>query len=214
MLFVGLGAGVLVLFGVIGAGVFVATGNKGDTKPLGSSTASAPSASLAPPPPPPPTPDTTATAESPVTADSGAIAMDEIVDAEAAPTPTTTATTTSQPAPPSTEVSPQPIAPAPTREKEKEPPPDPNAWNEAAARSRLGQANSILVFCKKADGVTGPGTASVTFNTDGTVRAVSMDPPYAGTPAGDCVSGHFKRVKVSAFHGSPQTLKHTFEIPK
>jgi hypothetical protein len=91
---------------------------------------------------------------------------------------------------------------------------DPNAFSESAARSKLGQANSVLVFCKRTGGVTGPGTASVTFNPDGSVGNVAMDPPYAGTPAGECVAGQFRRTKVSAFHGSPQTLKHSFEVPK
>jgi hypothetical protein len=90
---------------------------------------------------------------------------------------------------------------------------DPNAFNETLARSRLAQANSVLVFCSK-KGQTGPGTASVTFSPDGSVSAVNMDAPYAGTAAGDCVSGQFRRTKVSSFQGAPQTLKHSFDVPK
>jgi hypothetical protein len=91
---------------------------------------------------------------------------------------------------------------------------DPNAWNESAARARLGQANGVLVFCKKPDEPTGPGSASVTFAPDGTVASVTLDPPYAGTKAGECVAGQFKRAKVNSFQGGSQTIKHNFEVPK
>lgn len=93
-------------------------------------------------------------------------------------------------------------------------PVDPDAFNEAAARSKLAQANGILAFCKRKDGVTGPGTAAVTFGPDGAVSKVAMDAPYAGTPAGDCVTGHFNRVKVNAFKGPPKTVRHAFTVPK
>jgi hypothetical protein len=91
---------------------------------------------------------------------------------------------------------------------------DPNAWNEGAARGKLAQANGVLVFCKKPDDPTGPGSASVTFSPEGAVTSVSVDPPYAGTKAGECVAGQFKRVKTSAFQGTSQTIKHSFEVPK
>jgi len=91
---------------------------------------------------------------------------------------------------------------------------DPNAFNEAAAKTRLSQANGVLVICQKGSGVSGPGTASVTFSPDGTVSAVSIDPPYAGTKEGDCAAGQFRRAKVNAFTGAPQTVRHSFEVPK
>ena len=93
-------------------------------------------------------------------------------------------------------------------------PVDPNAWNESAARARLAQANGVLAFCKKEGGVTGPGTAMITFGSDGAVSAVMVEAPYAGTKEGDCVAGQFRRQKVNPFQGSPQTIKHSFEIPK
>lgn len=111
-----------------------------------------------------------------------------------------------------------PVVPAATRTaapvvKDAGPPPDPNAFNEAGARSALSQANGVLVFCKKTGGVTGPGSASITFNSDGSVGSVTVDPPYTGTPTGDCVAGQFKRAKAPAFQGPSRTLKHTFEVP-
>jgi hypothetical protein len=91
---------------------------------------------------------------------------------------------------------------------------DPNAWNESAARARLAQANAVLSFCKKPDEPTGPGSASVTFSPEGTVTNVTVDPPYAGTKAGDCIAGQFRRAKVNSFQGTSQTIKHSFEVPK
>lgn len=100
-------------------------------------------------------------------------------------------------------------APAPTK-----PAVDPNAFNEAAARARLSQANGVLAFCKKPGGVTGAGKASVTFGPDGTVSNVSLNPPYAGTKEGACITSQFRRAKISAFVGAPQTVRHSFEVPK
>jgi hypothetical protein len=71
-----------------------------------------------------------------------------------------------------------------------------------------------LIICKKAGGVTGPGTASVTFANDGTVTGVALEPPYAGTPAGDCVTNQLRRVKANPWTGAPQTVRHAFEVPK
>ena len=93
-------------------------------------------------------------------------------------------------------------------------PSDPNAFNPGAAQASLQSANGILVFCKKEGGVTGPGSATVTFNPDGSVGGVAMDPPYAGTPTGECVSGQFKRAHMRSFQGSAQSVKHTFDVPK
>jgi serine/threonine protein kinase len=210
LLIVGLVAGVLALGGA-GALLIWMSGKHDSAVPVPSASASATVVASAPPPrpppPPPERPDPTPPAD--VTADAGEQASaDTTTTGDAGPPPRPTVTTTTEPPP-------LPVPPPPTpKDKEAGPPPDPNAWNEAAARAKLVQANSILVFCKKADGVTGPGTATVTFNPDGTVGSVTMDPPYAGTPVGDCVAGHFKRTKVNAFTGSPQTIKHSFTVPK
>ena len=160
----------------------------------------------APTPTPEPTPTPAPTPEPPP-------AAEEVVDAgpepaaTAEPAPTATATAaTNAPA--------QPVATWTAPPKPAEPAADPNAFNEGAARSKLSQANSVLVFCKKADGVTGPGTASVTFGSDGAVTEVKMQPPYAGTPAGECVAGQYRRTKVSPFQGSPRTITQQFDVPK
>jgi hypothetical protein len=106
-----------------------------------------------------------------------------------------------------------PVALAPPPPSAK-PAADPNAFSESAARVRLGQANGILAFCKKEGGVTGPGNASVTFGLDGGVTAVAVDPPYAGTKEGECVASQFLRAKIPPFSGGPQTLRHSFVVPK
>ncbi len=225
VLFIAIGLGALALVG-IGLAAAVVLGGKGNgTGPVAS--VSAPPASSpidsAPPPPPtaPPVIDPTPAAD--VVPDaSDAVTADGDDDVDAGSTATTTATTAPAvppvPAvPPAPTPAPVPVpvpVPTPVAVKDAGPPPDPHAFNEAAARSRLAQANGVLVFCKKEGGVTGPGTAHVTFGPEGAVTAVNLDPPYAGTPAGDCVTGHFKRTKVSSFEGSPKTIKHSFDVPK
>ncbi|MBX3263720.1 MAG: hypothetical protein KF782_28870, partial [Labilithrix sp.] len=210
VLFIAIALGALALVGVA-LGLVVVLGGKADGPgPLASAAVSAPVPIDSAPPTPPPVaePDpVVANDEADAASDTAdaAVAASDEVDAGAEPPPATPTV-----APPT----PTEAPPAPVVVKDAGPPPDPNAFNEAAARSRLGQANGILVFCKKEGGVTGPGTASVTFAPDGAVSAVAMDPPYAGTPTGDCVAGHFKRTKVNPFQGSPRTVKHSFDVPK
>ena len=118
-------------------------------------------------------------------------------------------------------LAPQFTWPPPTTATPPPPPPpsakpaaDPNAFNEAAARSGLARASGVLAFCTKEGGVTGPGNASVTFGNDGSVAGVALDPPYAGTPAGNCVAGQFRRAKVNAYTGAPQSVRISFDVPK
>ncbi|OJY22578.1 MAG: hypothetical protein BGO98_20030 [Myxococcales bacterium 68-20] len=221
VLFIAIGLGALALIGV-GLAAAVMPGGKGNgTGPVASVSAppdSSPIASAPPPPPPtaPPVIDPTPAAD--VVPDaSDAVTANSDDDVDAGSTATTTTAAPDVPPAPTPAPTPVPVPvpmPTPVAVKDAGPPPDPNAFNEAAARSRLAQANGVLVFCKKEGGVTGPGTSQVTFGPEGTVTAVSLDPPYAGTPAGDCVTGHFKRTKVSSFQGSPRTIKHSFDVPK
>jgi hypothetical protein len=107
-----------------------------------------------------------------------------------------------------------PVPPPVTAPPSAKPPVDPNAFSESTARARLALANGVLAFCKKEGGQTGPGSASVTFGPDGSVMGVAIDAPYAGTKEGDCAAGQFRRAKVNAFQGPPQTVRHTFDVPK
>jgi serine/threonine-protein kinase len=110
----------------------------------------------------------------------------------------------------------QPVHSAPSAPVAPTPPAavDPNAFAESVARSRLAQANGVLAFCRRDGGRVGAGNALVTFGVDGNVVTVALDPPYAGTKEGDCVAAQFRRVRVPAFLGRPQTLRHAFDIPK
>ena len=52
------------------------------------------------------------------------------------------------------------------------------------------------------------------FTLKPSLGRIPIDPPYAGTKEGDCASAQFRRAKVSAFTGAPQTVRHSFEVPK
>lgn len=223
-----------LVIGVGGVAIFLVMGRSTGTST--DPTAASASISASPIPVPVPTPVLTAppavdtgggaaTAQ-PVndTTDAGAgVSANTAATANPNPTPTAntnpTATPTGNTNPTATaNNNPTPTPPTATTATAKPTPTaapvDPNAWNESAARSRLAQANGVLVFCRKPDDPTGPGSASVTFAPEGNVASVVLDPPYAGTKAGDCVVGQFKRAKVNPFQGSSQTIKHSFEVPK
>ena len=123
------------------------------------------------------------------------------------------------PAEPSPEPAPRPAgdpAPAPWTPpppKSADPPLDPDAFDEAAARAALRNANGVLAFCKRG-GTSGPGYATVTFAPSGAVTSVVIAQPYAGTPEGACVEGQFKRVSTKKFVGAPKSLTHAFSVPK
>jgi serine/threonine protein kinase len=212
MLILGIVGGLIVLGGVGALVVIVASGS-----PKAGQVTSASVTAVAPPAPmPAPEPASAPTPEQPAAPtpteeadkDKGAVAAN--------PTPETPP----PPAPP-TPPAPQPVvnngggwqpAPAPQPAKSAAPPVDPDAFNEGAARSTLSGA--AVAFCKKEGGVSGPGSATVTFNPDGSVASVAMDAPYAGTPTGDCVKGLFQRSKTKPWKGSPQSVKTSFDVPK
>ncbi|MBX3227513.1 MAG: protein kinase [Labilithrix sp.] len=222
-LIIGIIFGLLVLGGVGAALVVVGLGSKAPT--VASASASGVPVEVPPIPAtaePPPTAEPDETPPPPAEEDAGAVAEVEVdagaqaANTDPAPDPNNGAAV-AQPANPNPGQpwTPPPAQPTPTPAvKDAGPPADPNAFNEGTARSRLAQANGVLVFCKKEGGVTGPGTATVTFAPDGSVTSVAIDAPYAGTPTGDCVAGQFKRQKTTPWQGSPQSVKHSFEVPK
>jgi hypothetical protein len=94
------------------------------------------------------------------------------------------------------------------------PPPDQRApLNRGAAMSALTSAASAAMSCKRPDGPTGSGTATVTFSPDGPVKSVSVSAPFAGTPVGQCVANAFRGAHVPPFSGSSFTLPKGFQIP-
>ena len=94
------------------------------------------------------------------------------------------------------------------------PPGERSPLNRGAALAALGTAASAAAGCKRADGPTGAGSASVTFSPDGPVKAVSVSAPFAGTSVGQCVATVFRGAHVPPFSGSSITLPKSFQIPQ
>jgi hypothetical protein len=60
-------------------------------------------------------------------------------------------------------------------------------------------AKDAADVCGDVDGPRGPGEAIVTLAPDGRVAGVQLDPPYEGTPVGDCLGSQLARVRVRPF---------------
>ena len=94
------------------------------------------------------------------------------------------------------------------------PPGERSPLNRGAALATLGSAASAAAACKRPDGPTGAGSASVTFSPDGPVKSVSVSAPFAGTAVGQCVATVFRGAHVPPFSGSSITLPKSFQIPQ
>jgi hypothetical protein len=126
----------------------------------------------------------------------------------ATPTSTTTATTTPTTTPTTTATAHPSAHPSAT-------PVDPNAFNAQAAKSKLDTYAGIAEgVCHDANGLSGGGTAHVTFGPDGKVQSVALDAPYAGTKQGTCVSGFLQRAVAPSFVGAPATVTYKFSVAK
>ena len=86
--------------------------------------------------------------------------------------------------------------------------------NRGAALAALGSSGAAAAACKRSDGPRGSGSANVTFSPDGSVKSVSVSPPFAGTAVGQCVVNAFRGARVPAFSGSSITLPKSFQIPQ
>jgi serine/threonine-protein kinase len=86
-------------------------------------------------------------------------------------------------------------------------------FNRGAAMAQLGAAATRASSCKRPASPSGAGRAQVTFAPDGTPLKVSLSAPFAGTPAGSCVTASFTSARVPAFSGSSVTLPWSFRIP-
>lgn len=116
-----------------------------------------------------------------------------------------------EPAAPAVEPTPAPT-PAPAPAPALPPNDQRSPLNRGAALAALGAAASSAAGCKRADGPTGSGTASVTFSPDGPVKSVSVSAPFAGTSVGQCVATVFRGAHVPPFSGSSITLPKSFQI--
>jgi serine/threonine protein kinase len=122
---------------------------------------------------------------------------------------------------PSTPAAPGPAAqeaepaPEPPKPAAPLPPPDQRSpLNRGAALAALGAASAAAAKCKRPDGPTGAGRATVTFSPDGPVSAVNISAPFAGTPVGNCIAAAFRNASVPPFSGGAVTLPKAFAIPE
>lgn len=157
-----------------------------------STTASAPATAI----PVPPTIETS-TALPPPTVVPTAPATEDL------PTPPATATATAT-------ASAIPTATAVTTATAK--PVDPNAFDPKGADRALSSIDGILVSCSEARGEK--GVAHVTFAPDGSVQAVAIDPPFAGSAGASCVASRYKLARTAKFEGAPATVTHSFKVAK
>jgi serine/threonine protein kinase len=105
------------------------------------------------------------------------------------------------------EVPPPPPPPPPAEDGEAGP------FSRGAAMAALGSASSRAASCKRPDGPTGMGRATITFAPSGAVSNVVVPAPFSGTGVGACVTAVFKGARVPAFTGSSVQLPQSFRIP-
>ena len=67
-----------------------------------------------------------------------------------------------------------------------------------------------LPTCAQPGGPHGPGSIRARFDTDGTVLHVTLSPPYAGTPVGNCIAQRFQNVTVSPFVAPSVAFNYVF----
>jgi predicted Zn finger-like uncharacterized protein len=84
-------------------------------------------------------------------------------------------------------------------------------FDRGAAAAALGAVN--VQSCKKADGPTGSGHVTVTFQPDGQVQAAVIDSgPFPGTSVGGCIAGKYRGAHVPAFGGAPVRVGKSFTL--
>ncbi len=87
------------------------------------------------------------------------------------------------------------------------------AFDVGAARAALQAAAANAAGCGKPGGPTGSGKVQVTFSTSGRVTSANVVAgPFGGTAVGGCVASTFRRARVPAFSGSPQTVAKSFTV--
>lgn len=86
-------------------------------------------------------------------------------------------------------------------------------FDRSLAAKLLAAAADRSRSCGVAGGPNGQGHARVTFSPDGSVTAVEIDPPFADTEAGRCVSRELSRVSLTSFPGEAVTVGKHFEVP-
>jgi hypothetical protein len=82
-------------------------------------------------------------------------------------------------------------------------------FDRAAAVRALG---IDMASCKRSDGPTGAGHVKVTFQPNGSVSAVDVDAPYAGTATGVCIAKRYRGATIPPFAGSALAVGKTIVI--
>jgi len=170
-----------------------------------SATPAQPTATPATPEPSAPAAEASASAAASAEAAPSASAAPAVAGAKpAAPIAATpaAAAAVNKPAEPSTPA--PPATPAPAAEGA--------AFDKNAAVAALGAAAASAASCKKPDGPTGSGKASVTFAPSGRATATNVSGAFAGTEVGGCVARLFRAAKVPPFAGDPVTVSKSFSI--
>lgn len=154
--------------------------------------------------------DATAKGEDPAAAEKKA------KEAHAPAEPTTAAATPSAPTQPAKEAS---SAPAKDKPSAAAAPAQPasggggKAFDVGAAKAALSAASANAGSCGAPGGPKGAGKVQITFAPSGRVTTANVvEGPFGGTSVGGCVSSTFKRARVPAFEGSPQTVTKSFKI--
>ena len=85
-------------------------------------------------------------------------------------------------------------------------------FDKGAAITALSAAAASAASCKKPDGPTGGGKASVTFAPSGRATNSTVSGALAGTDVGGCVARVFRSAKVPPFAGDPVTVSKSFVV--
>jgi hypothetical protein len=76
----------------------------------------------------------------------------------------------------------------------------PGEFNRSAAAKALVKAEAAAKQCKQPNGPTGSVRVKVIFEPSGAVSSVEvLDPPFAGTPAGNCIARAYSSAAVPPF---------------
>jgi hypothetical protein len=98
--------------------------------------------------------------------------------------------------------------------KKDEPKKDLGSFSKSAAIASLGAAAAQAAACKKPDGPSGTGRATVTFAPSGRVTSANVSGGgFGGTATGGCVASIFRRARVPPFSGGSVTVSKSFTIP-
>lgn len=87
----------------------------------------------------------------------------------------------------------------------------PRAFDRDEARLAFDRVAATLPECATPRGPRGLGSVRVRFENDGHIARVTIGPPYAGTPAGECIAERFQAVSVPPFRNGPTAFNYTFD---